>query len=117
MHFYLESPDPFVVVTVDGEQTCTSPVVKACVDPYWGASFDLYAQAAREDEEEEEGLMMRCRVVTDDSVIVVQVFDQRHFKEPTQGFLGVVNVLVSSVINLQTMGTSRNSPPQVFIVR
>jgi len=40
------------------------------------------------------------------SVIVIQVFDQKLFKEANQGFLGVVNILVSSVINIATIGTS-----------
>lgn len=39
-------------------------------------------------------------------MIVVQVFDQRHFKDVSQGFLGVVNILVSSFININTISTS-----------
>lgn len=73
-------------MTVDGEQTCTTTVVKGTVDPYWGMSFDL--------------------TVRESSVLAIQVFDQKNFKEPSQGFLGVVNVLVSSVINLNTVGTN-----------
>lgn len=85
---FFKSPDPFVVVTVDGEQTHTSPPVKGTIDPYWGISFDLH--------------------VTETSVIVIQVFDQRHFKEVHQGFLGVVNILMSSVINIHTVATSKD---------
>lgn len=46
------------------------------------------------------------RIVTENSVIIVQVFDQQHFTEASQGFLGVVNVLANSVININTIGTS-----------
>jgi E3 ubiquitin-protein ligase NEDD4 len=39
--------------------------------------------------------------VTETSVIAVQVFDQRKFKKSTtQGFLGVANILVGSVLQL-----------------
>lgn len=48
--------------------------------------------------------MSRC--VTEHSVIIVQVFDQRRFKEPSQGFLGVVNILVNTVISLNSIGTN-----------
>lgn len=41
-------------------------------------------------------------MVNENSVISVQVFDQRTFKSSTkQGFLGVVNLLVRSFVNLQ----------------
>lgn len=38
---FFKSPDPFVVVTVDGEQTQTSPVSRSSTEPYWGAIFPL----------------------------------------------------------------------------
>ncbi len=40
----------------------------------------------------------------DNSVIAVQIFDQRKFKKRDQGFLGVVNVKVSDVIDLELGG-------------
>ena len=42
--------------------------------------------------------------VKDSSVIAVQIFDQRKFKKRDQGFLGVVNVRVSDVIDLELGG-------------
>lgn len=42
--------------------------------------------------------------VKDSSVIAVQIFDQRKFKRRDQGFLGVVNIHVSEVIDLELGG-------------
>ena len=41
-----------------------------------------------------------CRTVKDSSVVAVQVFDQRKFKRKDQGFLGVVNIKVTDVLDL-----------------
>jgi E3 ubiquitin-protein ligase NEDD4 len=35
-------PDPFAVLTVDGEQTKTTSVIKKTLNPYWNESFDVY---------------------------------------------------------------------------
>ena len=48
-------------------------------------------------------------MVKDSSVIAVQIFDQRKFKKRDQGFLGVVNVRVSDVLDLD-MGGHGPSP-------
>ena len=42
--------------------------------------------------------------VKDSSVIAVQIFDQRKFKKRDQGFLGVVNIRVADVIDLELGG-------------
>jgi hypothetical protein len=42
--------------------------------------------------------------VKDSSVVAVQIFDQRKFKRRDQGFLGVVNVKVSDVLDLELGG-------------
>ncbi|KAH8102838.1 ubiquitin-protein ligase [Cristinia sonorae] len=77
-------PDPFAVITVDAEQTHTTSVIKKTLNPYWNESFDIN--------------------VKDSSVIAVQIFDQKKFKRRDQGFLGVVNVRVSDVIDLELGG-------------
>ncbi|KAF8803555.1 HECT-domain-containing protein [Phlegmacium glaucopus] len=77
-------PDPFAVVTVDGEQTNTTSVIKKTLNPYWNESFDI--------------------TVKDSSVVAVQIFDQRKFKRKDQGFLGVVNVRVSDILDLELGG-------------
>ncbi|PWN26791.1 HECT-domain-containing protein [Jaminaea rosea] len=77
-------PDPFAIVTVDGEQTNTTSVIKKTLNPYWNDSFDV--------------------TVTDSSVIAVQVFDQKKFKKQHQGFLGVINVRVADVLDLELGG-------------
>ncbi len=43
-------------------------------------------------------------MVKDSSVVAVQIFDQRKFKRRDQGFLGVVNVQVSTYLDLELGG-------------
>ncbi|KAK4214647.1 hypothetical protein QBC37DRAFT_372758 [Rhypophila decipiens] len=73
-------PDPFAVATVDGEQTKTTSVSKRTLNPYWNESFDFF--------------------VREDSIMAVQVFDQKKFKKKDQGFLGVINIRIGDVIEL-----------------
>lgn len=42
--------------------------------------------------------------VKDSSVVAVQIFDQRKFKRKDQGFLGVINIKVSDVLDLELGG-------------
>jgi len=39
------------------------------------------------------------RRATEDSILAVQIFDQKKFKKKDQGFLGVINVRVGDVID------------------
>ncbi|KAL2260957.1 hypothetical protein VTK26DRAFT_4911 [Humicola hyalothermophila] len=73
-------PDPFAVATINGEQTKTTGVSKRTLSPYWNESFDFR--------------------VNEDSILAVQVFDQKKFKKKDQGFLGVINVRIGDVIEL-----------------
>ena len=56
------------------------------------------------------GMLQHCinllayRKVTNESVIAVQVFDQKKFKKKDQGFLGVINIQVSKVFDLEVGG-------------
>ena len=77
-------PDPFAVATINGEQTRTTSVIKKTLNPYWNESFDMR--------------------VTEDSVLAVQIFDQKKFKKKDQGFLGVINVRIGSVMDLDAGG-------------
>ncbi|KAF2740699.1 HECT-domain-containing protein [Polyplosphaeria fusca] len=77
-------PDPFAVATINGEQTRTTSVIKKTLNPYWNESFDMK--------------------VTEESVLAVQIFDQKKFKKKDQGFLGVINVRIGSVIDLDAGG-------------
>ncbi|CEJ01228.1 Putative E3 ubiquitin-protein ligase [Rhizopus microsporus] len=47
---------------------------------------------------------MKVSTLSNESVIAVQVFDQKKFKRKDQGFLGVINVQVSSVFDLDVGG-------------
>ena len=44
------------------------------------------------------------RKVTEESILAVQIFDQKKFKKKDQGFLGVVNVRIGSVMDLDAGG-------------
>ncbi|EME84210.1 uncharacterized protein MYCFIDRAFT_163044 [Pseudocercospora fijiensis CIRAD86] len=77
-------PDPFAVATINGEQTRTTGVIKKTLNPYWNESFDMR--------------------VTEESILAVQIFDQKKFKKKDQGFLGVVNLRIGSVIDLDAGG-------------
>jgi len=70
------------VATVSGEQTKTTAVIKRTLNPYWNETFDLR--------------------VSEDSILAVQIFDQKKFKKKDQGFLGVINVRVGDVIDFST---------------
>ncbi len=75
------SPDPFAVLTVDGSQTKTTETAKKTLSPHWNQTFEFN--------------------VTEGSILIIQVFDQKKFKKKDQGFLGVVNVRIGDVISLQ----------------
>ncbi|KIR59417.1 E3 ubiquitin-protein ligase NEDD4 [Cryptococcus bacillisporus CA1873] len=81
----LRLPDPFAIVSVDSEQIHTTTVIKRTLNPYWNENFDID--------------------VKDSSIVAVQIFDQRKFKrKQDQGFLGVINIKVSDVIDLELGG-------------
>ncbi|KAJ1922147.1 hypothetical protein H4219_000009 [Mycoemilia scoparia] len=77
-------PDPFAVMTVDGEQTHTTSVMKRTLTPYWNESFIINARSS--------------------SVVAIQVFDQKKFKKKGQGFLGVINFQIGQHLNLSVPG-------------
>ncbi|WAR56567.1 hypothetical protein PtB15_7B416 [Puccinia triticina] len=85
-------PDPFAVIMVDGDHTKTTTAIKRTLNPYWNESFDI--------------------TVKDSSVVTVQIFDQKKFKRKDQGFLGVINIRVSSALDLDLGGEGkRRFPP------
>ena len=73
-------PDPFAVITVDGSQTKTTKTAKKTLNPYWNETFTFDS--------------------SEDSILVIQVFDQKKFKKKDQGFLGVVNIRIGDVVDL-----------------
>lgn len=54
--------------------------------------------------------------MTEDSVLAVQVFDQKKFKKKDQGFLGVINVRIGSVIDLDAGGDGTATQVQLILV-
>ncbi|MCJ1268654.1 hypothetical protein MMC22_008542 [Lobaria immixta] len=77
-------PDPFAVATMSGEQTRTTSVIKKTLNPYWNESFEMKA--------------------TEESILAIQIFDQKKFKKKDQGFLGVINVRIGTVMDLDIGG-------------
>ena len=73
------SPDPFAVLTVDGYQTKSTAAAKKTLNPYWNETF-------------------KFSEIKENSVLTIQVFDQKKFKKKDQGFLGVVNIRISDVL-------------------
>lgn len=51
------------------------------------------------------------RRATDESILAVQIFDQKKFKKKDQGFLGVVNVRIGSVLDLDVGGDGMSKTP------
>ncbi|SSD61350.1 probable E3 ubiquitin-protein ligase RSP5 [Saccharomycodes ludwigii] len=72
-------PDPFAVLTIDGSQTKSTSAAKKTLNPYWNESFKFVN-------------------VNENSILTIQVFDQKKFKKKDQGFLGVVNVRIGDVL-------------------
>ena len=93
------------MATIGGEQTRTTSVIKKTLNPYWNESFDMWA------------IQLICggtkltdlRRATEDSILAIQIFDQKKFKKKDQGFLGVINVRIGSVIDLE-IGADGKSP-------
>jgi hypothetical protein len=46
--------------------------------------------------------ILLSRRATEDSILAVQVFDQKKFKKKDQGFLGVINVRVGDVVDFSS---------------
>lgn len=82
-------PDPFAVITVDGSQTKTTKTARKTLNPYWNESFFLDA--------------------SEDSILVIQVFDQKKFKKKDQGFLGVINIRVGDVLDFDAGGDGKRN--------
>lgn len=58
--------------------------------------------------------MTGFRRANEDSMLAIQIFDQKKFKKKDQGFLGVINVRIGSVIELEVGGDGRF--PAFFMV-
>ncbi|KAF9241124.1 hypothetical protein BU15DRAFT_87357 [Melanogaster broomeanus] len=65
-------PDPFAVISVDGDQTYTTNITKRTLSPAWNQHFDI--------------------TIRPSSAITIQIFDQRRFRKRDQGFLGLVQL-------------------------
>ncbi|KAF4617712.1 hypothetical protein D9613_006103 [Agrocybe pediades] len=81
----LSLPDPFAVLTVDGEQTSTTAIFRRSLSPTWNENFDVKVRQS--------------------SMIAIQIFDHRKFKKRDQGFLGVLNISAAEALQLAASQT------------
>ncbi|KAF9533161.1 hypothetical protein CPB83DRAFT_903141 [Crepidotus variabilis] len=86
----LSLPDPFAVLTVDGEQTSTTAIVRRTLSPTWNETFEIKVRQS--------------------SMIAIQIFDHKKFRKRDQGFLGVFNIPATEAISIA-------SSPQGVITR
>ncbi|KAJ3283722.1 hypothetical protein HDU79_008837, partial [Rhizoclosmatium sp. JEL0117] len=78
-------PDPFAVITVNGEQTKTTQVSRKTLNPYWNESFDVTLSNA--------------------ATITIQVFDQKQWtKSRNQGFLGMATYQMGQIFDISRGG-------------
>ena len=50
--------------------------------------------------------------MTEDSILAIQIFDQKKFKKKDQGFLGVINIRIGDVLDLDMGGDGVLAPVQ-----
>ena len=48
--------------------------------------------------------LTKSRRAAEESILAIQIFDQKKFKKKDQGFLGVINVRIGSVLDLEVGG-------------
>jgi hypothetical protein len=48
------------------------------------------------------GADVNSRRANEDSILAVQIFDQKKFKKKDQGFLGVINVRIGDILDLSS---------------
>ncbi len=109
----LSLPDPFAVLTVDGEQTCSTRVTKKSLSPSWNDSFDMcvvYPSFFTPTDSSQN----RSPIIYDHNTsfrlqeiqkarsrcVLVQVWSLLHCSRCIPpGFLGVINIPASEVIS------------------
>ena len=54
-------------------------------------------------------ILIGNRRASQESILAIQIFDQKKFKKKDQGFLGVINVRIGSVMSLDIGGDGISS--------
>ena len=87
------------MATLNGEQTKTTTVIKRTLNPYWNESFDMYVVKSAFTSSNTNDDIRRA---SEDSILAVQIFDQKKFKKKDQGFLGVINIRIGDVVDFSS---------------
>ena len=87
------------MATLNGEQTKTTTVIKRTLNPYWNESFDMYVVVSAFTSRNTNDDIRRA---SEDSILAVQIFDQKKFKKKDQGFLGVINIRIGDVVDFSS---------------
>lgn len=59
-------------------------------------------------------VLTAIRRASEESILAIQIFDQKKFKKKDQGFLGVINVRIGSVIDLEIGGDGERAREYCF---
>ena len=57
---------------------------------------------SRHHSQDGTSILILYRRASEDSILAVQIFDQKKFKKKDQGFLGVINVRVGDVVDFSS---------------
>ncbi|KAJ1561566.1 hypothetical protein HK096_004202 [Nowakowskiella sp. JEL0078] len=100
----LRLPDPFAVITVDGDQTQSTTVIKRTLNPYWNESFEIQVT--------NESTIRRWKKTPNQEMLTLEL---KKSPDATKG--GAFNEPVSGklIINLTTSLTSTVDIPQDMI--
>lgn len=76
-------PDPFAILTVDGEQTNSTSVSQKSLSPTWNSHFDMLSGARLSFFI--NLIFLFISTVRQSSIVAIQLFDRKKFKKRDQG--------------------------------
>ena len=108
-------PDPFAVVSVDGDQTYTTNAIRRTLSPAWNQHFDMSVFIPSRRTFPRFLLHIGTHsTVRRSSSITIQIFDEKRFRKRDQGFLGLVRLGGEEVLAYSANGHGNVFPPFLF---